>query len=163
MNESLIYETFFTKLNEEFSNEIIFYKAYQRNTKEFKKYATLYIVFDEVLKSKKQYFDRENPKEKQSNLIGFTIQVDFHNNEDDLMGLVNRVKAFLKNDKTYFYFSKRNLWLKNTSSVRSLPEQTKKTWVYRKTFDVYLQTSTAHEFQVDYISRADIQKNTING
>lgn len=157
MNESLIYETFFTKLNEEFSNEIIFYKAYQRNTKEFKKYATLYIVFDEVLKSKKQYFDRENPKEKQSNLIGFTIQIDFHSNEDNFLNLVNRVKAFLKNDNTSFYLNKKNLYLKNISNVRSLPEESKKTWVYRKTIDLFIEAMVEHSFDVDYIKDEDIE------
>jgi len=157
MNEPLIHEAFFSRLNEEFSDEIIFYKAYQENTKEAKKYATLYIVSDGVLKSRKAYFDRENPKEKQSDLVGFTIQIDFHSDEDNLMSLVKRVKSFLKNDKTSFYLNKRNLYLKNISNVRSLPEETKKTWVYRKTIDLFVEAMVEHSFDVDYIKYEDIE------
>jgi len=158
INDNEIYEALFSKLNESFSNEMVFYKAFQGNTRNYDCYATIYVQNYKTKDTYKKYFDKENPKEQQSNTLSFLIQIDFFNNVDDLLSVVERVKAFLRSDNCAYVFNKKGLYIKNFSQIRSLPEKEKNKWRYRKSFDFNIEFMDSHEFAVDYILHADIKR-----
>jgi hypothetical protein len=158
IDDKFIYETLFSKLNVEFSDDLIFYKAFQENSKSYSRYATIYINNYNVKNEHKEYFDRESPKERQSNILSFLVQIDFYDDVDNLIVIVEKVKAFLKSDNCAYVFNKKGLYLKKFSQARSLPEEVKNKWKYRKTFDFHIEFIDTHEFEVSHIKMADIQQ-----
>jgi len=161
ISDKNIYDVFFKELNITFQSDFTFYKAYQTNPKKIKKFGTVYIVTQNTHKNKKEYFDRVNPKEKQTDTLHILVQVDLYSNEDSLSSFVETVKAFLFSDRVIFSFNRSGIKLKEIKSSRVLPEEVKGEWIYRRGFDVLIEIINVHEFNVDYIIEADVSGSPI--
>ena len=156
MNEDYIYETFATFLNGLF-DDLFFHIAYQVSNSP-KKYGTIYKIVERTEKEKREYFDRENPKEKLSSIEIFKMQIDLYGDEDNLIDYAKKIKAYLRSQKGRDYFKRKGFTLLDFSSIRNLPEQKKQGFEYRRSFDVEVGYVDDFIFDVDYITQADIQK-----
>jgi hypothetical protein len=155
--EEHIYNILVSHLNSIFEN-FPFFIAYQNNSKNYKKYGTVYNISRVTKQERKSYFDRANPHEQQERLNKYFLQIDLYSNADNLMSYADTIISNLKSDKTIYYFEKHNIFLGDTTSVRNLPERYKNKWRYRRSFDIEIMVVEVDVFSVEHITSVDIQK-----
>jgi len=158
ITEQNIYTTLITYLNE-LIDELDFFIGYQNN-KLPKKYGAVYNISSVDKKEFKKYFDRANPKERQTTHRVFLIQVDLNSTNDNLLDIAERIKRNIKSDKAKYFFNKNGLSVTKTSTIKNLPETINGKWRYRRVFDITIEFIDVDEFEVDYILTPDVSGST---